>query len=76
MDEMDIVGELGKGNYGSVQQVFHRPTGVMMAMKVSRCTYLGDSPRLILVGNPFGARRIEIERYHHGARHFTSSRRP
>lgn len=34
MDEMDIVGELGKGNYGSVQQVFHRPTGVMMAMKV------------------------------------------
>jgi hypothetical protein len=35
MDEMDIVGELGKGNYGSVQQVFHRPTNIMMAMKVS-----------------------------------------
>lgn len=34
MDEMDVVGELGKGNYGSVQQVYHRPTGVMMAMKV------------------------------------------
>ena len=35
MDELDIVGELGKGNYGSVQQVFHRPTNIMMAMKVS-----------------------------------------
>lgn len=34
MDEMEIVGELGKGNYGSVQQVLHRPTSVMMAMKV------------------------------------------
>ncbi|RSH85211.1 hypothetical protein EHS25_005018, partial [Saitozyma podzolica] len=36
MDELDVVGELGKGNYGSVQQVYHRPTGVMMAMKEIR----------------------------------------
>lgn len=35
MDEMEVLGELGKGNYGSVQKVFHRPTGVYMAMKVS-----------------------------------------
>lgn len=35
MDEMEVLGELGKGNYGSVQKVFHRPTGVPMAMKVS-----------------------------------------
>lgn len=35
MDEIEVVGELGKGNYGAVQQVFHRPTQVMMAMKVS-----------------------------------------
>lgn len=35
MDEIDVVGELGRGNYGSVQQVFHRPTGVNMAMKVN-----------------------------------------
>lgn len=34
MDEMEVLGELGKGNYGSVQKVFHRPTGVYMAMKV------------------------------------------
>ena len=34
MDEIEVLGELGKGNYGSVQKVFHRPTGVTMAMKV------------------------------------------
>lgn len=35
MDEMEVIGELGKGNYGSVQQVYHRPMSIMMAMKVS-----------------------------------------
>ncbi|BEJ16460.1 hypothetical protein CspHIS471_0510650 [Cutaneotrichosporon sp. HIS471] len=34
MDEIEVLGELGKGNYGSVQKVFHRPTGVTMAMKL------------------------------------------
>lgn len=57
MDEMDIVGELGKGNYGSVQQVFHRPTGVMMAMKVCD-TFLLKVFMLYFradkVGNPIG----------------------
>jgi mitogen-activated protein kinase kinase len=36
MDEMAVLGELGKGNYGSVQKVFHRPTRVYMAMKEIR----------------------------------------
>ncbi|KAL7422324.1 MAP kinase kinase Wis1 [Cryptotrichosporon argae] len=36
MEEIEVLGELGKGNYGSVQKVFHRPTGVMMAMKEIR----------------------------------------
>ncbi|EIW69968.1 hypothetical protein TREMEDRAFT_30196 [Tremella mesenterica DSM 1558] len=36
MDEIEVQGELGKGNYGSVQKVYHRPTGVMMAMKEIR----------------------------------------
>lgn len=40
MDEMEIVGELGKGNYGSVQQVYHRPMGIMMAMKVGSINLL------------------------------------
>lgn len=35
MDEIEVLGELGKGNYGSVHKVFHRPTEVEMAMKVS-----------------------------------------
>jgi mitogen-activated protein kinase kinase len=41
MDEIEVLGELGKGNYGSVQKVFHRPTGVMMAMKVRLAALLG-----------------------------------
>jgi mitogen-activated protein kinase kinase len=36
MDEIEVLGELGRGNYGSVQQVYHRPSQVEMAMKVSR----------------------------------------
>ncbi|GMK54435.1 hypothetical protein CspeluHIS016_0110210 [Cutaneotrichosporon spelunceum] len=36
MDEIEVLGELGQGNYGSVQKVFHRPTGVTMAMKEIR----------------------------------------
>ncbi|ORY29652.1 kinase-like domain-containing protein [Naematelia encephala] len=36
MDEIEIIGELGKGNYGSVQQVFHRPSQIYMAMKEIR----------------------------------------
>ncbi len=35
MDEMELREELGRGNYGTVQKVYHRPTKVMMAMKVS-----------------------------------------
>nr|XP_019000682.1 STE/STE7 protein kinase [Kwoniella mangroviensis CBS 8507]OCF64143.1 STE/STE7 protein kinase [Kwoniella mangroviensis CBS 8507] len=36
MDEIEVLGELGKGNYGSVHKVFHRPTNVGMAMKEIR----------------------------------------
>lgn len=35
-DEMELQEELGKGNYGSVQKVYHKPTKVVMAMKVRR----------------------------------------
>lgn len=38
MDEIEVVGELGRGNYGSVQKVYHRPMGVFMAMKVGQGT--------------------------------------
>jgi mitogen-activated protein kinase kinase len=35
MNELTLMEELGKGNYGTVQKVFHKPTKVVMAMKVS-----------------------------------------
>lgn len=35
MDELTLMEELGKGNYGTVQKVFHKPTKVVMAMKVT-----------------------------------------
>ncbi|BGP55901.1 MAP kinase kinase Wis1 [Rhodotorula sphaerocarpa] len=36
MDEFELFEELGKGNYGTVQKVVHRPTGVTMALKEIR----------------------------------------
>lgn len=36
MDDFELFEELGKGNYGTVQKVVHKPTGVTMALKV-RC---------------------------------------
>jgi mitogen-activated protein kinase kinase len=34
MDELELQDELGSGNYGTVQKVFHKVTKVTMAMKV------------------------------------------
>ena len=36
MDELEILDELGRGNYGSVLKVIHKPTNVIMAMKEVR----------------------------------------
>lgn len=36
MGELELLEELGKGNYGTVQKVFHKPTKVVMAMKEIR----------------------------------------
>ncbi|KAG5458385.1 MAG: kinase-like domain-containing protein [Olpidium bornovanus] len=36
MAELQLLEELGKGQYGTVQRVFHRPTNVTMAMKEIR----------------------------------------
>ena len=35
MSEFDLQDELGKGFYGTVRKVLHKPTNVLMAMKVS-----------------------------------------
>ncbi|KAG8923224.1 hypothetical protein FRC03_010310 [Tulasnella sp. 419] len=36
MSELELQEELGKGNYGTVMKVFHKPTKVVMAMKEIR----------------------------------------
>ncbi|EXX69208.1 Pbs2p [Rhizophagus irregularis DAOM 197198w] len=36
MEEFELLEELGKGQYGTVQKVFHKPTNVTMAMKEIR----------------------------------------
>ncbi|KWU42012.1 MAP kinase, partial [Rhodotorula sp. JG-1b] len=36
MDEFELFEELGKGNYGTVQKVVHKPTAVTMALKEIR----------------------------------------
>lgn len=40
MDQLQLAEELGRGNYGTVKRVLHRPTNVAMAMKVSRSSAL------------------------------------
>ncbi|KAF9955554.1 hypothetical protein BGZ65_003317 [Modicella reniformis] len=36
MEELKLLEELGKGQYGTVQKVYHKPTMVTMAMKETR----------------------------------------
>lgn len=35
-DELEFIEELGRGNYGTVSKVLHKPTGITMAMKEVR----------------------------------------
>lgn len=36
LDELEPMGELGRGNYGTVTKVLHKPTNIIMAMKEIR----------------------------------------
>lgn len=36
IDDMEPMGELGRGNYGTVTKVLHKPTNIIMAMKEIR----------------------------------------
>ena len=55
MNQLQLEEELGRGNYGTVKRVLHKPTKVHMAMKVNisvpRATYCSFLP-----GNSLGAR--------------------
>ena len=54
MSQLQLEEELGRGNYGTVKRVLHKPTKVYMAMKV-RCSFIVSLPcRLSLAGNPVG----------------------
>jgi mitogen-activated protein kinase kinase len=35
MGQFELKEELGRGNYGTVKRVLHKPTNVQMAMKVT-----------------------------------------
>lgn len=48
MDQLQLDEELGKGNYGTVKKVLHKPTNVVMAMKV-----IGRSVAVTQFGNEF-----------------------
>ncbi|CAG8506766.1 4940_t:CDS:2, partial [Acaulospora colombiana] len=39
MEEFDLLEELGKGQFGTVKKVFHKPTNVTMAMKEIRLEF-------------------------------------
>jgi mitogen-activated protein kinase kinase len=49
MDDLDVLEELGHGNYGVVSKVLHKPTGIIMAMKEVRLELDDDKFRQILM---------------------------
>ncbi|KAF3990582.1 hypothetical protein FT663_01657 [Candidozyma haemuli var. vulneris] len=55
LDELQFLEELGRGNYGIVSKVLHKPTGVLMAMK---------EVRLELEENKFTQILMELEVLH------------
>lgn len=55
LDDLQFIEELGRGNYGTVLKVLHKPTGVLMAMK---------EVRLELEENKFAQILMELEVLH------------
>jgi mitogen-activated protein kinase kinase len=59
MGQLQLDEELGKGNYGTVKKVLHKPTNVAMAMKVSTTLF---PPSFISHTNPHVQEiRLELE---------------
>ena len=56
MTQLQLEEELGRGNYGTVKKVLHKPTKVYMAMKASREYHRTAETRLTArAGNTLGA---------------------
>jgi hypothetical protein len=80
MDQLQLDEELGKGNYGTVKKVLHKPTNVAMAMKVGHHLF----PVLLLTtiffrptsGNTPRTRRCQTKCNNNGTRHPPPRRRP
>lgn len=75
MDQLHLDEELGKGNYGTVKKVLHKPTNVAMAMKVRRFYLLSFFLLIFIKGNTVRTRRCKVKRYHHGTRCLASCSR-
>lgn len=83
MEQLVLEHELGRGNYGTVKKVLHKPTNVAMAMKVRPCIstpYVTRSLTPFLFastsGNSLGTRLHEAQRHPYGTRHPPSRRKP
>jgi mitogen-activated protein kinase kinase len=48
-DDLQFIEELGRGNYGTVSKVLHKPTGIIMAMKEVRLELDDSKFRQILM---------------------------
>lgn len=71
MDDLILDEELGRGNYGTVKKVIHKPTKVSMAMKVIWSSFyllFILIQEIFSLGNKTGTRGCQTSRHHHGAR--------
>lgn len=39
-DDLEVLKELGRGAYGVVEKMRHRPSNTLMAVKVNQCSVL------------------------------------
>jgi len=67
MGELELHEELGKGNYGTVKKVRHKPTNVYMAMKVRFVPVAAVRKAVTpITGDSIGIRRLQVKRYNYG----------
>lgn len=66
MTQLQLEEELGRGNYGTVKKVLHKPTKVHMAMKASDISHYMYPLLTACSGDSPGAGRFEAKRYHYG----------
>jgi hypothetical protein len=73
MGELELHEELGKGNYGTVKKVRHKPTNVLMAMKVNPCQRDLYSIIKFNTGDSIRTGQVKVECYNYGVGYSASS---